>query len=428
MKPAWIQRVEQVTATELLPPSPPQARIKVLHVITKFTTGAGGNTLISALGMDPARYEVWIAASAGGELWERAERGGIRMVVLRRFRETISPLNDVFVLLQLVRLIRRERFSIVHTHTSKGGFLGRLAAWICHTPVIVHAIHAFSFHEHVTRSQRIIYLLLERLVRRKTHAFIAVAPQVAREAVERRVVPPGRVIVVPSSVDLDDVPEGTFHAARRMFDVPPRAPLIGTVGRITFQKAPVDFVRMAAIVARERPDARFAMIGDGPMLDDVRRESERLGVEIALPGFRDDAPSIAAAFDVFVMPSLYEGLGRALTEALASGRPVVASAVNGVPDLVVPGATGLLVPPGDPEACARAVLWMLDHPREAEAMGNQGRIVVRNLFGPEVMVRAIDETYRGLLGIPHEPEPESEDRIVVLPDVSPVMRVSGDGR
>ena len=427
MRRGWIPPVEPVAAPDDLPPGPASSRIKVLHVITKFTTGAGGNTLLSATGMDPAVYDVWIATSAGGELWERAERGGVRMVLLRRFRETISPLNDLSVLWQLVRLIRRERFTIVHTHTAKGGFLGRTAARLCRTPVVVHTIHAFSFHHHMSRFRHRVYLTLERLARRPTDAFIAVAPRVALEAVERRVAPPGRITVVPSAIDLDEVPHSIDPPGRRHLGVPADVPLIGTVGRLTHQKAPLDFVRMAAIIARTRPDAVFAMIGDGPMTDDVRREADLLGVQIMLPGFRTDALKIAAAFDVFVMPSLYEGLGRSLTEALAAGRPVVASAVNGVLDLVVHGATGLLTPPEDPEAVARAVLWLLDHPAEAEAMGRQGRAVVRDLFDQTGMCRSLDEMYRGLLGLQPEEPLDHEAQVIVLPDTQE-MRLSGHGR
>jgi glycosyltransferase involved in cell wall biosynthesis len=132
----------------------------------------------------------------------------------------------------------------------------------------------------------------------------------------------------------------------------------------------------------------------------VSREAARAGVDLILTGFRNDAQRIARAFNVFVMPSLYEGLGRALTEALGSGRPVVASAVNGVPDLVRPGETGLLAEPGDPEAVATCVGWLLDHPVEAKRMGQQGRRAVLELFQPSHMCRMLDETYSRLLGIP----------------------------
>jgi glycosyltransferase involved in cell wall biosynthesis len=396
----WPAALPPVVPREALPAQPELPRIKVLHVITRFWAGAGGNTLLSALGADPDRYEVWVAGADGGPLWERAEQAGLRTVRLRRFREVLSPAADLSVLWQLVRLLRRERFTVVHTHSSKGGFLGRLAARLAHVPLVVHTFHGFSYHDYMPAWRRRLYPALERLVRPLTHAFLAVSPRVAGEAVTMRLAPPGSVTVVPSAVELDQLPERPDPRLRKELGLPAGTRLVGTVGRLDAQKAPLDFVRMAARVKAVRPAVRFVMVGDGPMAEEVRAEADRLGVEVALVGFRADAPVLATAFDVFVISSLYEGLGRALTEALGSGRPVVATAVNGVPDLVVPGSTGLLAPPGDPGALAESVTWMLDHPEEGRRMGSQGSALVRTLFDPALMCELIDRTYRYLLGLP----------------------------
>jgi glycosyltransferase involved in cell wall biosynthesis len=378
----------------------------VLHVITRFWGGAGGNTLLSAIGMDPRRYDVWVAGCPGGPLWERARKAGLGTVELRGFREVLAP-ADLSVLIQLIRLIRRERFTIVHTHSAKGGFLGRLAAWLCRTPVVVHTFHGFSVHNYMRRSRRRVYLLLDRAVRRMAHEYYAVSPRVAQQAVQLRFARPGSVSVVPSAVELDDIPHspGERARARDALGVPPDAPLVGTVGRIDFAKAPLDFVRMAAEVARTHPGARFVVVGDGPMQADAEQEARRLSVPVRFTGFRDDAPRIASGFDVFVISSLYEGLGRALTEALASGRPVVATAVNGVPDLVEAGSTGLLAPPARPAALADCVRWLLDHPAEARRMGQQGRERVLTTFAPAVMCGLLDRAYTRLLGLPLPSEP-----------------------
>jgi glycosyltransferase involved in cell wall biosynthesis len=404
---AWPPAPAPAVPRSALPPQPARAQVKVLHVITKFTDGSGGNTLLTALGADRSRYDVWVAGASGGPLWERAEAHGVRTRKLARLREYVSPAEDALVLLELVRLIRRERFSIVHTHSSKAGFLGRLAAWLCRTPVVVHTIHGFSFHPFMSRGRRLCYVTLERLVRPLTDAFLAVAPEVAREAVEFGLAPPGSVRVVPSAVELDRIAVAADPAVKAELSVPADAPLIGTVGRLDAQKAPLDFVRMAALVARSAPEARFAMVGEGPLVDDARAEADRLGVPVIFTGFRSDAPRLAACFDVYVVSSLYEGLGRALTEALASGRPVVATAVNGVVDLVEPGSTGLLAPPADPEALAANVRWLLDHPEDARRMGEAGRERVQQLFAPERMCALIEESYARLLGLPPSGTSES---------------------
>ena len=384
--------------SEPLPPQPAVRRIKVLHVITRFWAGAGGNTLLSAIGMDPGRYEVWVVGAPGGDLWQRARAAGVHTVEIPGFQPVIAP-ADLLVLWRLVRLIRRERFTIVHTHSAKGGFLGRLAARLCGTPVVVHTFHGLSFHDRMPPSRRRLYRRLERLVRDSTHAFIAVAPTLAREAVEQRLAPPDTVQVIPSAVELDAIPLGYDPAARRELDVPADRPLIGTVGRIDAQKAPLDFVRMAAAVHARHPEAAFVVVGDGPLADRARALAADLGVEVRFLGWRADAQRLVAGLDVFVISSLYEGLGRSLTEALAAARPVVATAVNGVPDLVEPGVCGLLAEPADPAGLARAVCWLLDHPGEAAALAAQGQARVREAFSPQQMCAAIDRCYRRQLGL-----------------------------
>jgi glycosyltransferase involved in cell wall biosynthesis len=399
-----------VVPIDVLPPQPGVRPVKVLHVLTKFTAGAGGNTLVSAMGMDPRRYEVWIAASEDGPLWERARQAGLRVAPLGSVKREVVPFADLVVLLRLVRLIRRERFAVVHAHNAKGGFLGRIAAWLCHTPVILYTLHGRDpwwrvpdgharFEGTMGRVARWIYLRLERLLRPVTDGFIAVSPQVARDAVESRIGSPGSVAVAPSAVELDRIPFDSDRSARRDLRIPEGAPLVGTVGRADRQKAPLDFVHMAHEVAARRPEARFVWVGDGELVDEARDEARRLGVDVLFTGFRPDAPRIASSFDVYVVSSLYEGVGRSLTEALACARPVVATAVDGVFDVVVPGATGLLSPTRDPKALADAVCWMLDHPQEARSMGEAGRAYVRSLFAPEVMCAILDRVYSRFLGL-----------------------------
>lgn len=413
-RPVWpVARPLTVTSSNL-PAQPTRSRIKVLHVVTRFIAGAGGNTLLTAIGTDRVRYEVWVAGASGGPLWERAEKAGVMTVKLERFREVISPLDDLRVLIALVKLLRRERFTVVHTHSSKGGFLGRLAAFLCRTPVVIHTIHGFGYHDGMSRGRRLLYLSLDRFARRLTDAFIAVAPEVAREAVEMRLALPGAVSVVPSAVELAEIPTHKDQGIRAELRIPADGPLVGTVGRLDFQKAPLDFVRMAAGVASAHPDSRFVMVGEGPLMGETRAEARRLGVEIMFTGFRHDAARIAACFDVFVLPSLYEGLGRALCEALASGRPVVATAVNGVVDIIEPGSTGLLAPPAHPEKLARNVIWLLEHPTSARRMGEAGRTRVRALFEPSIMCRLIEQIYARVLGLPETPLPVSSGSVAVL--------------
>ena len=405
MTGTWTAAPTVVVDRAQLPQQPAPDRVKVLHVITRFWAGAGGNTLLTALGTDPERFEVWVAGCPGGDLWMRAREAGLRCEEVPGFREVLGP-RDALVLWRLVRLMRRERFTIVHTHSAKGGFLGRLAAGLTRTPVVVHTFHGFSVHDGLSGRRRFLYSLLERSVRQATDAFLAVSPRVAAEAVQMRFARAGSVEVAPSAVELEQVPyDGTRDALARI-GISGDGPVVGTVGRIDYQKSPLDFVRMAARVSAVRPDVRFVSVGDGPMAAEVRALADELSVPLTVTGYRSDAPELAAAMDVFVITSRYEGLGRALTEALASARPVVATAVNGVPDLVEPGATGLLAAHGDVESLTACVRWLLDHPDAARAMGAAGRERVRSGFSVDVMCAVVEACYRRLLGLP---EPDDRD-------------------
>ena len=396
---SWPPVPERVVAPQDMPPQPDVPKIKVLHVITRFWAGAGGNTMLSAIGMDQNEYEVWLAGVPGGDLWDRTAAAGVKTVQIQGFRETLHP-ADLFVLLKLRKLMKKERFHIVHTHSAKGGFLGRLAAWTTHTPVIIHTFHGFSFHDHMSSLKRALYLFLERSVRPMTDTFLAVAPRVAAEAVQTRLARPGSVEVAPSAVELDSVPTTGDRSRLLEFGISPDQVVVGTCGRIDAQKAPLDFVRMAAIVAKQRPDTAFLMIGDGEMAEEVRALANELGVKIAITGYISGAAELSATLDVFVITSIYEGLGRALTEAAASERPLVATAVNGIPDLIEPGVTGLLANATDPAGIASSVVWMLDHPEQAKAMGRNARKRVMGWFAPETMVAVIDRCYRRQLGLP----------------------------
>lgn len=173
--------------------------------------------------MDPARYEVWIAGVPGASSGTGPGPHGVRTVEIPGFRHTLTPV-DLVVLWRLTRLVRDERFTVVHTHSAKGGFLGRLAARLCHTPVVVHTFHGVSFHPYQSRSRRLLYRRLERVTRRFTHRFLAVAPRVAEQAVEERLAPPGAVRVVPSAVELAHIPERFDPVARRVLGAPQATP------------------------------------------------------------------------------------------------------------------------------------------------------------------------------------------------------------
>ncbi|TMD05666.1 MAG: glycosyltransferase family 4 protein [Chloroflexi bacterium] len=375
-------------------------RLRVAQVITRFIAGAGGVAYRGALAIDPQRYAVTILSAAGGGLLVQAERAGFEVVRLEHMRPELNPLQDWQGLRELTRLLADRRFDLVHTHSSKAGALGRLAAWQAGVPAIVHTFHGFPFHAFQSWPRRAAYINAERRLGRITDAFLAVGASVAAEAIRLGIAPPDRVRAISSAIDAHTIPVSaeSRQAARRLLRVPPDCLLVGTVGRLDSQKSPEDLV---AAIASLRPDVRAVWIGDGPLRARVQEMVDRLGLanRFQLLGERDDVAWLLPGLDVFAMASLYEGLPCALVEAMVTGIPVVATTVNAVPEVVVPGKTGLLVPPRAPAALARAIGYLLDHPARAHAMALAARQHVGDRFNAQELGRDLADTYEQALAM-----------------------------
>lgn len=372
--------------------------IRVAQVITRFMAGAGGVALRGALALDPDRYQVTIFAGEGSRLVEEARAAGFEVELVEELHSTISPSHDLRALDDLTDRLRYGRFDVVHTHSSKAGVLGRLAARRVGIPKIVHTFHGFPFHQFQSPVRRATYIEVERYLGRFTDAFLAVGPAVAAEAVRRRIAAPERVrtigVAVNTAVPTPD--PRTRAEARRLLGVPLGTQVVGTVGRADFQKAPEDFID--AIAALGNRDVFGVWIGDGPL----RRWSEQLvarrGLQgkVTFLGERTDVPALLPGLDIFAMASRYEGLPCAIVEAMAVGLPVVATAVNSVPDVVIPGETGLLVPAHRPDCLARALAYLLDHPSEAGRLGRAGRTALGERLTPAALGEVLDVTYSGV--------------------------------
>jgi glycosyltransferase involved in cell wall biosynthesis len=371
------------------------ARVRVAQVVTKFVAGAGGITLRGALGLDPDRYAVTILAADGGPLFMQAELAGIETIRLRHMSPTINPGEDVRGVRELVGHLGRGRFDLVHTHSAKAGATGRIAARRVGVPAIVHSFHGFPFHDFQSPARRAAYIAIERRLARFTDQFVTDGGAIAAEAVRLGIAPAERIRAIDSPVETEvpTVSTETRAQARRLLGIPPEVPVIGSVGRLDYQKAPEDMV--AAIAALGRPEVRMVWVGDGDLRARVERRIARAGLtgRFLLLGERQDVPALLPGFDAFAMSSLYEGLPCAVVEAMTCGVPVVATAVNSVPEVVVPGKTGLLVPTRDPAGLARALGYLLDHTDEAAAMASEARLRLGDRFRAESIGRDLTAVY-----------------------------------
>ena len=348
---------------------------RVAQVITRFIAGAGGVALRGAMALDPDKYSVTILSAPGGPLLSEAEKAGFDVVRLRHMRPEINLREDAKALRELMGELRSGQFDVVHTHSAKAGALGRVAAHRVGVPAIVHTFHGFPFHNFQSWPLRATYVEIEKRLGRITDQFLAVGGAVAAQAISLKIAPAERIRAIASAIEVD-IPQATESSrivARLRLGLPVDAHVVGTVGRLAPQKAPLDMV--AAMQAMGRDDVYCVWVGDGPLMGATRKLIERRGLakRFLLLGERQDVGALLPAFDVFALSSLYEGLPCSIVEAMTCGVPVVATAVNAVPEVVVPGRTGLLVPPGAPKLMGKALAYMLDHPDEGARMARAAR-------------------------------------------------------
>ena len=376
--------------------------LRVAQVVTRFTAGAGGIALRGALALDPDRYAVTIMSADGGSLFEAADAAGLDVVRLQHMAGTrgIYPRADASGVRELTDTLARGSFDLVHTHSAKAGALGRIAARRAGVPVVVHTFHGFPFHSFQSRLTRSALIEIERRLGRLTDYFLAAGTTIAADAVRLRIAPPDRIrafATVPVDGEIEPVTDEARRRARRLLGIPDDARVIGTVARLDAQKSPLDLVK--AVAALRRSDVYAVWIGDG----ELRARTEQLiahrglSERFLLVGERFDVPALLPALDVFALSSLYEGLPCALIEAMTCGIPVVATAVNSVPEVVIAGSTGLLARPADPDSLRCALQFMLDRPRDAARMAAAAQAHVGERFRPATLGADLTQVYEAAL-------------------------------
>ena len=384
-------------------------RKTVIHVITQLDGGGSArSTVCTVLGHDRRRFRVGLAygrprAETGAanvltaaEL-ETIRQAGVALYEIPTLVRDISPLSDARATLALWRLFRRERPALVHTHTSKTGAVGRIAAWLARVPAVVHTPHGHVFYGYFGRAMSETIRQVERVLARMTDRIVTLTERGALEHVQYRIAGREKFVTIPSGIRVAE-----FRSAgedprvkRKELGLPLDGLLVGTVGRLVPIKGHAWLIRAIPRVLEEFPHVCVVFIGDGPLADELRQLAHEVGVErsVVFLGTRQDVPACLAALDLFVFPSLNEGMGRALLEAMAVGVPVVATGVGGIPDVVVNGESGVLVPPKDSAALADAIRAMLRDPGRRRAYGEAAKRRVDDRFDVEAMVGKIERLY-----------------------------------
>jgi len=372
----------------------------ILYVITKSElAGAQRVVLAQAQAMVRAGWEVHLACGDGGELVAAARSSAIT-VHDAPLDNPIRPWRDFRALITLTRLMRSGRFDVVHANSTKAGILGVIAGRLSNTRVVVFTAHGFrSLFRPLGTLSRWFWLGAEAAYCSLCDRVIAVCETDYRAAVRAGVIDPARAVVIHNGVDLARLSGLPDRAnAQRALGIVSEGPVVGVVARLAVPKGLFHWLQAARVVAHRRPDVQFVIVGDGPQRAALVKSAQDLGLadKVLFAGWRDGVASMAA-FDVFLLSSEYEGHCVALLEALGIGIPTVATDAGGNPEIVVDGKTGLLVPPGQPQEMAKAILRLLDQPRLAAALAEAGRAHVRSRFGQDPMVEQTQQLYQQLL-------------------------------
>ena len=380
-------------------------RIRVLHPITRLIIGgAQENTMLTADLLDKRRFDVDVISGpqtgSEGSLIEEVCARGISLVIEPSLIREIRPLRDLWSVYVLYRHIRRGRYTIVHTHSTKAGISGRWAAWLARTPIVVHTVHGWGHHDRQHPLLRAFLILTERVTQGITDKLIVVSPRNIEKGLADGIATAGKYVTIRSGIELDRFshPTRTREEMRRELDIPLDVPVVGTVARFSPQKAPLDFVEAMSAVAEAVPETHFVYIGDGPLRSECENAISKAGLQerFHLTGLRRDVPELLTVMDIFALSSLWEGLPRVLPQAMAAGLPIVATAVDGNAEAVTDGVNGRLVPPGDAGALAQGVLALLRDPGTAARMGEAGCARVQE-FGARRMVERIAQLYEDLM-------------------------------
>ncbi len=312
----------------------------------------------------------------------------------------VTPVKDLSCYLRLKRLIREGGYDLVHTHNPKDGVLGRVAAWKAGVPRVIHTCNGFYFSHRSSALRKRLVLAAERFAARRCHLVIFVNSEDLALAAAKKIVGPGKALLVHNGVDLNRFHPGEEPSLREELGLPPEAVVLGYIGEIRREKNLEVLVRAAASLLPRHPRVHVVLVGDSSLEPGeparLRRLAARLGMEgrLHLTGYRHDPERFYRLFSVYVLPTSREGFGVTLIEAMASGTPVVACRVRGPREIISDGLDGILVKDGDPGELADAIAFYLETPEAVQAYTERARLKVAREFDHKHMRSKLLSAYR----------------------------------
>lgn len=381
------------------------SKLKIAHVITRMIIGgAQENTLYNCLDLlrehgDQVMLITGPAKGPEGDLLREHDLTGLTIREIPSLIRSINPLSDVSSYRAIRKVIADFKPDVVHTHSAKGGMLGRTAAWNLRVPAVIHTVHGAPFHPYQSWAARKFFIACERYAAKKCHHLVSVADAMTDLMVSAGVAPREKFTTIYSGMDIDPFLRADEHRAaiRQRFGFTESDVVIGKIARLFHLKGHADLVAAAEQVVAEAPQAKILLVGDGVLRESLTAEIVRRGLtkHFVFSGLVPprEIPAMIGAMDILVHTSYREGLARALPQALLSRKPVVSYDIDGAREVVVTGETGMLIPPKDVSALARALVQLARDRDLRERLGGAGQGRCKTRFDHREMTRQVRTLY-----------------------------------
>ena len=364
--------------------------MKILHIVGDSKFGGGSAIILQLALMAKLQEHDVDVLTTDATFSEILLKKGITPVPLDCVWRDIHPLRDILGVRRLYRFMREKKYDLVHTHTSKGGFVGRLSAWLAGVPNIVHTVHGFAFHEMSHPLQLHAYLLLERLAAHWCHRIVTVSEFHRHWALQLGIGTDQEVLAIPNGISRTQISTNkSSHEIRTSLGIPNDEFVILSAGRLAHQKGLEYLIRGIPILEKKTPKTfRIVLAGDGPLRECLDELVQKLGVQdrVIFLGFRRDIGNLLAATDIVVLPSLWEGLSIALLEAMAAKKPIITTSIGSNLEVTRNGQGALLVPPKNSLKLVEAIVQLGNSPVLAERYGRKGNELYRKYYTEEHML------------------------------------------
>jgi len=374
--------------------------INLLYIITKLELGGAQKYLLSLTRhLDKSKFRPFLFAAKDGLLLPEAL--SIDNLTVKRsiwLERPINPVNDLFALIELYYFIKKNKIEFVHTHSSKAGILGRVAAKLAGAKVIVHTVHGWSFNDYQPKIKRLFFIWLERITARFTDKLIVVSEYDKEKGIDNCIGADEKYALIRYGIDYAEF-GGKDENLRRELGIKTGELVVGMVSCFKPQKHPQDFIKLASLVKTSSPRTKFLLVGDGALRGEIEILIRKLNLErdVILTGWRKDIPRILSAIDVFVLTSLWEGLPISVIEAMASSKPSVITNTGGVAEMVIEGKMGFLVAPRDMKGMSERLVTLLKDEDLRGRMGKNAKESLNFNFTLANMVTNSQNLYDALL-------------------------------